>query len=112
MAAQNRKPTAPAKARTSPEPLSAPVVAPDTAFTHQIISIRDSAVVAGQALQNDRVAREEFYAREQARLNAARDAELLSLDTQIAQQSHIVIGCDGALEALENNTIVQFKRSA
>jgi hypothetical protein len=95
-----------------PVAVTAPVVAPDVAFSHQIISMRDSAVVAGQSLQNDRAAREEYYEREQARLCAARDAEMGSLDLQIRQQANILIGCDAALAAIGTSNVVPLKHTA
>lgn len=94
--------------RTPPTPATAPVVAPDHAFGNMITSSRDAAVVAQQALQNDRVTREEYYDREIKRLNAARDAELKSIDVQIAQQGNILNGCDAALQALTGSNVVAF----
>lgn len=93
--------TKPAAKRTAPPtPVTEPVVAADIAFGNQITATRDAAVVAQQTLQNDRIAREEYYDREIKRLNAARDAELNSLDIQIGQQGNILAGCDAALDTL------------
>lgn len=91
----------PAAKRTAPPtPVTEPVVAADIAFGNQITASRDAAVIAQQALQNDRIAREEYYDREIKRLNSARDAELNSLDIQIGQQGNILAGCDAALDTL------------
>jgi hypothetical protein len=99
-------------ARKAPAPVTEPVVAPDHAFGNLITSARDAAVIAQQALQNDRIGREEYYDRELQRLTAARDTELKSIDNQIAQQGNILNGCDAALQALTGGNVVALKAVA
>lgn len=100
------------KPAPAPEPVTEPAVPADVAFGNVITAARDAAVVAHQALQNDKITREEFYDREAARLEAARKAELASLDAQLAQQTRIQAGCDAALEALAASNVVKIAQSA
>ena len=101
-----------AKKRAAPQPVTEPAVPSDVAFGNVITAARDAAVVAHQALQNDKITREEFYDREAARLKAARTKEIGSLEEQLAQQARIQAGCDAALEALKGTNVVQLSGQA
>lgn len=107
MAATPVKKSAPRRAAaepaTVPTPATAPVLAPDDVWGNLVTSTRDSAVVAEQAARNDKATREQFYERELQRLQAARDADMASLDMQIMQQVRIQQSCDAALGTLHGN---------
>lgn len=75
---------------TTRKPVTEPAIAPDVAFGNLITSQHDQAVSERLRLEGQRKTREEFYVRERARLDAAEMQEMISLDTQLGQQSNII----------------------
>lgn len=85
---------------TTRKPVTTPAIPADEAFANRIVSDRDAAVVEETRLREELLTRESYYDREMTRLIAERDAEVNSLNLQIAQQGRIVGAADRALEHL------------
>lgn len=75
---------------TTRKPVTEPAIAPDVSFGNLITSQHDQAVSERQRLEAQRKTREEYYARERARLDAAEAQEMMSLNTQSGQQANII----------------------
>lgn len=85
---------------TTRKPATVLAIPADEAFANRIVSDRDAAVVEETRLREELLTRESYYDREMTRLIAERDAEVNSLNLQIAQQGRIVVAADAALESL------------
>lgn len=82
---------------TARKPITERVIPPDTEFANLITSKHDQAISERQRLEGQRKTRQEYYARERARMDAAEAQEMASLGTQIGQQQNII---DMALAAI------------
>ncbi len=82
---------------TARKPILEQAIPPDTDFANLITSKHDQAISERQRLEGQRKTRQEYYARERARMDAAEAQEMASLGTQIGQQQNII---DMALAAI------------
>jgi hypothetical protein len=82
---------------TTRKPITEPAVAPDTDFANLITSKHDQAISERQRLEGQRKTRQEYYARERARMDATEAQEMASLGTQLGQMQNII---DMSLAAL------------
>lgn len=85
---------------TKPVEVVAPAIPADAAFGNVINAARDAAVIQEQALASQRAARIGQHERDLARLHAAFDVDLASLDDQLNRQVHIINAADAALASL------------
>lgn len=96
--------------QTQPVEVTAPAIPADVVFANIINAQRDTAVVEEQALQSQKATRIGQHERDLARLHAAYDADLASLNEQLASQANIINAADAALfqltEAAANPTNV------
>lgn len=98
---------------TKPKTVTEPVIAADEAFGNVLIATRDTAVVDEQALQGQRTARMGQNERDLARLSAAFNADMASLDQQIATQINVQAAADAALASLKGaSNVVPLKSVA
>ena len=86
--------------RTKPVEVSAPAIPADEAFGNIINAKRDAAIVQEQALASQKAARIGQHERDLARLHAAFDTDIASLDDQLNRQVNIITAADAALGAL------------
>ena len=89
-----------ARKAEKPVEVVAPAIPADEAFGNIINAQRDTAVVEDQALASQRAARIGQHERDLARLHAAFDVDLASLDDQLNRQVNIITAADAALMAL------------
>lgn len=82
---------------TKPIEVTAPAIPADTAFGNVLNAQRDTAVVEESALASQKVARIGQHERDLARLHAAFDADIASLDDQLNRQVNIIEAADAAL---------------
>jgi hypothetical protein len=82
---------------TNRKPIMEQAIPPDTDFANLITSKHDQAISERQRLEGQRKTRQEYYARERARIDATEAQEIMSLDTQIGMQTNII---DMSLAAL------------
>jgi len=83
---------------TTRKPVTEPAVPPDTEFGNFLTSRHDQAVSERQRLEGQKKTREEFYAREKARLEAAEAQEMASINTQIGQHQNVINMARAALD--------------
>lgn len=97
--------------KQQPAEVTAPAIPADIAFANVINAKRDAAVVDEQALASQKAARIGQFERDLARLHAAYDADIASLDRQLDQQVSIIAAADAALMSLTeaNSNIVRLK---
>lgn len=86
--------------RKKPAEVTAPAIPADEAFANVINARRDAAVVEEQALASQKAARIGQHERDLARLHAAYDVDIASLDDQLRRQANIITASDAALMAL------------
>lgn len=98
--------------KTKPVEVTAPAIPADEAFANIINAERDTALTDESALQSLRVARDGQYDRDRARLDAAHDADIASLDEQIAGKINIVAAADAALVSLKGASNVVALKAA
>ena len=97
--------------KQQPAEVTAPAISADIAFANVINAKRDAAVVDEQALASQKAARIGQHERDLARLHAAYDADIASLDRQLDQQVSIITAADAALTSLAeaNSNVVRLK---
>lgn len=76
-----------------------PAISPDVDFGNLITSKHDQAVSERERLEGQRKTRQEYFARERARIDATEAMEMASLDTQLGQQRNIIEMSLAALNA-------------
>lgn len=85
-----------------PTIIKEPAVAPDLDFGNLITSRHDQAVSERERLEGQRKTRQEYFARERARIDATEEQEMTSLDTQLGQQRNIIEMSLAALNACKD----------
>lgn len=75
---------------TTRKPITEPAISPDVDFANLITSKHDQARSEQLRLEGQRKTRQEYYARERARIDAAEAQEMASLGMQLGQMQNII----------------------